>query len=438
MRISVIGLGYVGAVSAGCLVNDGHVVIGCDIDRTKLDLILSGRTPIIERRMQDLIANAVNSGRLQPTDDIGHAVHNTQLSFICVGTPSLPNGGQNLTAIRRTSEQLGQAMKSKHDFHLFVVRSTVLPSTVEGVVQPILEKHSGKNAGTDFGLCFQPEFLREGSSVWDYYHPPYTVVGVDTDRSAEMLREIFGHLPGEFVVTDVRTAEMLKYSCNAFHALKTAFANEVGRIAQALGVDSHAVMELLCKDRQLNISSAYLKPGFAFGGSCLPKDVKALLHVAKRKDVEIPMLSGILPSNTIHINHAIDIVLSTGMKSVGMIGLSFKDGTDDLRESPLVAMAERLIGKGLELKIYDPLVNVARLIGANRRYIEESIPHISSLMKPSCEEVIQNSDLLIVGLRDEPLMQSIYEHSRDDHIVVDLVNIPDRTRVRGTYYGICW
>jgi GDP-mannose 6-dehydrogenase len=438
MRISIFGLGYVGAVSAACLARDGHSVIGCDLDPVKLDLIRSGRTPIIERGMQELVAAGVDSGRLKVTDDADRAVADSDISFICVGTPASPNGSQSLDAIRRVFRRLGEALRPKTEFHTFVLRSTVIPGTVEDVIKPILEETSGKRAGTDFGLCFQPEFLREGSSIRDYDNPPLTLVGVDSDRAANVLRELFRHLPCKFVTTTVRTAEMMKYACNAFHALKITFANEIGRISQAFGVDPHAVMGLVCEDKQLNISTAYLKPGFAFGGSCLPKDLKALIYAARHHDVETPMLSGVLQSNAIHIEHAIEIVLNTQKKSIGMVGLSFKGGTDDLRESPLVGMAERFIGKGLDLKIHDPEVNVSRLVGANRRYIEQSIPHIASLMTSDCADVVRDRDIVVVGLRDEALLRSVYDHCNDDQIIVDLVNIPERDRLRGSYLGVCW
>jgi GDP-mannose 6-dehydrogenase len=438
MRISVFGLGYVGAVSAACLARDGHRVIGCDIDETKLELIRSGRTPIVEDGMPELIAAAHRSGRLTATDNPGHALQDSELSFVCVGTPSLRGGGQDLTALRRLSEQIGVALKGKPQFHVIVIRSTVLPGTTDELVKPVIETQSGKRAGVDFGLCFQPEFLREGSSIRDYDHPPYTVIGVDTERSARTLREVFGHLPGEFITTAVRTAEMLKYCCNAFHAVKITFANEIGRIGQSLGVDARAVMDLVCRDTRLNISPAYLKPGFAFGGSCLPKDLKALLHAARSRDGEVPMLTSLLPSNAVHLDHAVELVLGTRKRSVGLLGLSFKAGTDDLRDSPFVSMAERLIGKGLDLKIYDPAVNIARLMGANRRYIEETIPHVSSLMKGTSEEVIQQSDVIVVGLREQSIVENLYEHTREGHVIIDLVNVPERRHLKGTYYGVCW
>jgi GDP-mannose 6-dehydrogenase len=293
-------------------------------------------------------------------------------------------------------------------------------------------------AGRDFSLAFQPEFLREGTSINDYDHPPMTVIGTDDDYAEQMLRAVFGHLPCEFVRTSIRTAEMLKYACNTFHAVKVTFANEIGRISQAAGVDPHEVMRLLCVDRQLNISPAYLRPGFAFGGSCLPKDLKALLYLAKTRDVELPMLSNILPSNAAHIEHAVETVLASGRRSVGMIGLSFKSGTDDLRESPLVIMAERFIGKGLPLCIFDPSVNIARLIGANRRFIEESIPHIASLMTENLEELVQKSDVLVVAMKTPEVLAALQKYTREDQILLDIAVLPDRTASRAQYQGVCW
>ncbi len=438
MNISIFGLGYVGAVSLACLARDGHKVIGVDIDPSKLELIKSGQSPIIEEGMPELVAKVAASGNIEVTTDTASAVKNSEISFVCVGTPSQSNGSQNLSAIERISEQLGEALKGKKQFHTIVIRSTVVPGTVEKLIGPTIEKFSGKKNGQDFGLCFQPEFLREGSSIKDYDNPPLTVIGGGDERSIRSLRDLFGHLSADFVTTSVKSAEMLKTCCNVFHALKITFANEIGRLCQGLEVDSREVMDLICRDHQLNISKAYLKPGFAFGGSCLPKDTRALLYLAKHKDVSLPMLAGLMPSNELHVEHAIDVVLNSGKKSVGMIGLSFKSGTDDLRESPLVTMAERFIGKGLDLKIFDPEVNVARLLGANRRYIEESIPHISSLMKETCREVIEQSDVIVVGLNDKELMNRLYEYATDNHLILDLVDVPNPEKLSGNYVGVCW
>ena len=438
MRISIFGLGYVGAVSLACLARDGHSVIGVDIDQRKLDLLRQGRTPIIEAGMADLVAAVAASGRLQVTDDSSLAVHGSDLSFVCVGTPSRANGSQDLSALERLCVQVGEAIRTKVGHHVVVIRSTVVPGTVDGLVVPLIEAHSGKRCGVDFDVCFQPEFMREGSSIRDYDHPPYIVVGADSERAVGVLREVFGHLPCQFRVCDVRAAEMLKYCSNAFHAVKTTFANEVGRVCQSLGVDPHAVMDLVCADSLLNISPAYLRPGFAFGGSCLPKELRAFQHFAGRHDVAIPMLSAVLDSNRLHIEHAVETVLATGRRAVGLIGLSFKAGTDDLRESPLVVMAERFIGKGLQLRVYDPEVNISRLIGANRRYIEESIPHIASLMVQRCEELIDASEVLVVGLRSDPVLQALHERCRPDHFILDLVRLPDPNAILGEYRGVCW
>lgn len=438
MKISIFGLGYVGAVSLACLGRDGHEVTGVDIDQNKLGLIASGKSPIVEAGIIDLMRDVVASGRIHVTDSAKDAIEATDLSFVCVGTPSQPNGSQNLDALIRLSEQIGRALKSKNEHHTIVVRSTVQPGTVAKSVIPIIEKHSGKSAQKDFSVCFQPEFLREGCSVEDYDSPPMTVVGVVDPRAAEQLRELFGHLPCKFIETDIRTAETLKYACNTFHALKISFANEIGRICQALGSDSNRVMELLCEDKQLNISSVYLRPGFAFGGSCLPKDLRALLYLAKSHDVEVPMLAGMVPSNRLHVDHAAKMILERGERSIGMIGLSFKSGTDDLRESPLVDLVERLIGKGMNLKIYDPEVRVSQLMGANKRYIEEVVPHIGSLMCESVEEAMEGAAIVVVGLSGEELMSELYSHSREEQFFLDVTGVPEPTRLRGEYRGICW
>lgn len=438
MRISIFGLGYVGAVSLACLARDGHEVTGVDIDANKLDLIKSGKSPIVETGILDLMQDVVDSGRVSVTNEAQAAIDSTDLSFVCVGTPSRGNGSQNLDALTRLSEELGEALKTKQDPHTVVIRSTVQPGTVEEVVIPILERQSGKRAGTDFSVAFQPEFLREGSSVKDYDNPPMTVVGVHDDAAADQLETLFGHLPCKFIRTGIRTAETLKYACNAFHALKVSFANEIGRICQALGSDSLEVMALLCEDHQLNVSKAYLRPGFAFGGSCLPKDLRALLYLARSNDVDVPMLSELLPSNRIHVEHAADMILSRGVRDIGIVGLSFKSGTDDLRESPLVDLVERLIGKGMNLRIYDPEVRMSRLIGANKRYIEDVVPHIGTLLCDSVEEALADADVVIIGLSDEDVIAALYRHGRENQFFLDLVGIPEPSRLKGEYRGVCW
>jgi GDP-mannose 6-dehydrogenase len=437
MNVSIFGLGYVGAVSLACLSRDGHNVFGVDIDKSKLALIKAGKSPIVESGIMELVAEVVASGRVDVTDSATQAIQDSDVSFVCVGTPSLPNGDQDLRAIERLSQEIGSALKNKSASHSIVIRSTVQPGTVEGRVIPIIEEHSGKKAGKDFSVCFQPEFLREGSSIKDYDNPPMTVVGAQDPAAFEPLRELFGHLPCKFIETDIRTAETLKYACNTFHALKISFANEIGRICQALGSDSHRVMDLLCEDKQLNISRAYLRPGFAFGGSCLPKDLRALLYMAKRDDVDVPMLAALLPSNRIHVERALEMVLAQGQRSVGVIGLSFKSGTDDLRESPMVTLVEQMIGKGLNLKIYDPEVRVSQLIGANKRYIDESIPHIGNLMCETIEDAFEDTQIVIVGLNDKEIIEKIRELNRPDQFMLDLVGL-DKEGLRATCEGICW
>jgi GDP-mannose 6-dehydrogenase len=437
-RISIFGLGYVGAVSLACLARDGHQVVGCDIDKTKLDLIRARKSPILEEGIQELMRDVVASGRAVVTDDAVSAIADSELSFVCVGTPSAPNGSQDLTAILRLTEQIGAALRAKREFHTIVIRSTVQPGTLEEKIEPLLERSSGKRAGLEFGLCFQPEFLREGSSIRDYDHPPFTIVGGNCEAAIESVREVFAHLPARFLVTSVRVAEALKMSCNAFHALKITFANEIGRLSQALGIDSHEVMRLVCADTHLNISPAYLKPGFAFGGSCLPKDLRALTSIAKRHDLEVPMLASLLVSNRAHIDHAVARILKLGRPRVGMLGLSFKTGTDDLRESPLVLVAKQLIGEGCELRIFDPEVHLSRLLGANRSYIESNIPHLGSLLRANIEDMIDPSQAIIVGLQQPALNEALAARVRADQFVLDLVNLPNRADLRGRYEGVCW
>lgn len=438
MKISIMGLGYVGAVSLACLARDGHDLVGADVDQGKLDLIRSGNSPIVEDGINELMRSVVSSGRVQVTSSAGDAIAATDVSFVCVGTPGKPNGGQDLTAILKVAEQIGAALKAKTSFHVVVIRSTVEPGTVEPRIRESIEAASGKRSGEGFGLCFQPEFLREGSSIRDYDNPPFTVIGTSCMRSAEVLRQLFGHLPCEFVTTSIGTAEMVKYACNAFHALKVTFANEIGRLSQALSVDSHEVMQLVCMDKRLNISPAYLRPGFAFGGSCLPKDLKAMLHMAKVRDVNLPMLGSLLPSNRVHIDHALDIVLADGRRNVALLGLSFKTGTDDLRESPLVTMAERLIGKGMKLRIFDPSVSLARLRGANKRYIEESIPHISSLMVSNAREAVSGADIVVLGINDAQAIEACRHDLGEAQLLLDLVRAPAGFATNAQYRAVAW
>jgi GDP-mannose 6-dehydrogenase len=438
MDISIFGLGYVGAVSLACLARDGHRVTGVDIDPAKLDLIASGRTPVVEEGMVELMREVAASGRVHVTTDVRKAVRDSELSLICVGTPSASNGSQDQSAVLRLAADLGGAMQAKHGRHVFVYRSTLVPGTVEEVLRPIMERESGSRDGEHFDVCFQPEFLREGTSIRDYDHPPFTIVGANHDHPVERLRALFGHLPCEFHTTSVRAAEMMKLCSNNFHALKITFANETARLCHALGVDPFEVMDLMCKDTQLNISKAYLRPGYAFGGSCLPKDLRATLFMAKQRDVELPMLSGILPSNRFHVDQAVNAVLESGKRRVGMIGLSFKTGTDDLRESPTVTLAETLLGKGLSLRIYDPEVHLSRLLGANKRFIERHLPHIGNLIEPDLGQVVEQSDVLVAALSDRRAIAELRERVRRDQLLIDLVRVPEPASWPCTVRGLCW
>ena len=436
MKISIMGLGYVGAVSAGCLAKDGHEIIGVDPQQAKVDLINAGKTPIIEKDIGEMIERAVAEGRLRATADVQDAVRHTDLSLICVGTPSLGNGHIDLKYVRRVCEQIGQALRD-HPGHTVVVRSTMLPGTMRGVVIPALEAASGLKAGEDFGVCLNPEFLREGTAVHDYFHPPKTVIGELDRASGDVVAKIYGHLPGPVIRTDYETAEMVKYADNTWHALKVAFANEIGNVCKALRLDSHKLMEIFCQDTKLNLSPYYLKPGFAFGGSCLPKDVRALSYKAKLLDVKVPIIDAIIPSNDEQIERGIRAVMEKGEKKVGVLGFSFKAGTDDLRESPMVELVERLIGKGYDLRIYDSNVRMAAIHGANREYILNHIPHISKLMVGSIDEVIAHARTIVIGngsAEFRPVPRLLEEGQQ----VVDLVRIADTKSVEGVYDGICW
>lgn len=437
MRISIFGLGYVGAVSAGCLATEGHEVIGVDPNRTKVDLINRGQTPVIEKDIGEMIAAAVAAGRLRATTDVAEAVAASELSFICVGTPSQFNGNLDLSHVRKVCEEIGTALREKTDFHVVVARSTMLPGSMRTVVIPTLEEFSGRRAGVDFGVCSNPEFLREGTAVYDYRNPPKTVIGETDARAGEMLVELYKNLTAPLIRTDVETAEMVKYTDNAWHALKVAFANEIGNLCKALGIDGHRVMEIFCQDTKLNLSPYYLKPGFAFGGSCLPKDLRALTYKARALDLELPVLNAILPSNARQVARGIAMVAAQGRKKVGILGFAFKAGTDDLRESPLVELIETLIGRGYELRLYDRNVRLATLTGANRDYILNHIPHISRLMVGSMEEVLDFAETIVIGNGAEEF-RDVLARLKPGQTVVDLVRIAPLRSEAGRYDGICW
>jgi GDP-mannose 6-dehydrogenase len=437
LRVSVFGLGYVGTVSAGCLASDGLEVVGVDPVSTKVDLINRGQSPIIECGISDIIAASVKAGRLRATQDSAEAIRETDLSFVCVGTPSQANGNLDLRYIRRTCEQIGEAIRSKSARHTVVIRSTIMPGTMRTIVIPALEECSGKKAGHDFGICNNPEFLREGSAVEDFRSPPKIVIGELDKASGDMLAKLYEMLNAPLIRTDLETAEMVKYVDNSWHALKIGFANEIGNLCKAVTVDSHEVMKIFCLDRKLNLSAAYLLPGFAFGGSCLPKDLRALTYQAKIHDLELPILTSILPSNEIQIRQGLRLIMDNGHKRVGILGFSFKAGTDDLRESPVIELIERLLGKGHDLRIYDRNVNIASLVGANRDFILNRIPHISRLMVGDIDAVLEHAQTVVIGNRDTDF-ENVPGRLRDDQRLVDLVRISDKRSGNGSYSGICW
>jgi GDP-mannose 6-dehydrogenase len=437
MKLSVLGLGYVGAVSAGCLAQEGHEVVGVDPESSKVDLINAGRTPIIEKDIGQIIKRQVAAGRLSATTDVAAAVKQSDLSLICVGTPSRANGDIELKYVKRVCEQIGAALRNHQGAPVVVIRSTMLPGTMREVVIPALEASSGRRAGTDFGVCINPEFLREGTAVQDYYDPPKTVIGEFNRASGDLLASLYSGIPGPFIRTDIETAEMVKYADNAWHALKVGFANEIGNICKGLEVDSHRVMDIFCQDTKLNLAPYYLKPGFAFGGSCLPKDLRALLYKAKTLDVSLPILSAILPSNEQQIERGVRAVIDQGSRKVGILGFSFKAGTDDLRESPVVELTERLIGKGFDLRIYDKNVSLARLHGANRDYILNRIPHISRLMVSTVDEVLDHAGTIVIG-NAAPEFRDVPKRLTERQTIIDFVRVCDSRSVAGVYEGICW
>ena len=436
MRISIFGLGYVGAVCAGCLSSRGHEVVGVDISATKIDLINSGKSPIVEPGLEPLLEKGIRTGMLRGTTDFAAAVRDTEVSFICVGTPSKKNGDLELNYIESVCREIGYVLRDKTERHTVVVRSTVLPGTVKNVVIPILEDCSGKKAGVDFGVAVNPEFLRESTAIKDYDFPPMTVIGELDSQSGDLLQEIYQELDAPIIRKDIAVAEMIKYTCNVWHAAKVTFANEIGNIAKASGVDGREVMEVVCQDHKLNLSSYYMRPGFAFGGSCLPKDVRALTYRASQLDVEHPMLGAIMRSNVAQVQNAFDIIASHDKRKVALLGLSFKAGTDDLRESPLVELAEMLIGKGYELSIYDSNVEYARVYGANKEYIESKIPHVSSLLNSDFEQVIARSEIIVLGNGDEKF-RALAHNAPDGKQVVDLVGFMNAA-TRGGAEGSCW
>jgi GDP-mannose 6-dehydrogenase len=439
LSVSVFGLGYVGSVSAACFASMGHKVIGVDVSRAKVEMMGSGRTPIVEARMSEMVAQAHKAGLLQATTDATAAVLNSEVSFVCVGTPSLKNGKLDLSHIESVAREIGAAIRKKNSPHVFVLRSTVLAGTTETVVLPVLEKESGKKCGQDFTVCYNPEFMREGSAVVDFLNPPYTILGASDTNHLAPLRELYKDTPGTLYETTIPVAEMVKYFSNCYHAVKVGFANEMGTMCKHLGVDAHAVTKIFTSDTKLNISPAYLSPGFAFGGSCLPKDLRAITYKAKELDLKLPLLESLMPSNAEHVDRAVEMVLNTGKKKIAQLGLSFKAGTDDLRESPQVQLIKRLMGEGLEVKVWDEDVSLGRLAGSNRQYIEEVIPHIGSVLSADLEDVMRTAEVVILGNKSASKSQ-LAKVLRPEQIVIDLIHLDRTKRPEGakTYEGICW
>jgi GDP-mannose 6-dehydrogenase len=437
-QVSVFGLGYVGCVSAACFAREGFDVIGVDVAPAKVDLLNRGQATIVEQGIAELVSSMVKARRLRATQSVAEAVRDTDISLLCVGTPSRANGSLDLRYVERVATQIGEALATKAAPHTIVTRSTVLPGTAHQLVIPALERASGKQVGKDFFVASNPEFLREGTSIKDFYDPPFTLIGADDSETAARVSGLYHGIDAPVHITAVRVSEMVKYACNCYHGLKVGFANEIGNICKALGVDSHEVMRIFVEDRKLNVSPAYLKPGFAFGGSCLPKDLRAVAYRARELDIPTPILSATMESNRLQIERAHNMVLATGTRRVGILGLAFKAGTDDLRESPVVTLIEMLLGKGIELTIYDREVSRANLIGANREYLEREIPHIWSLMRESIDEVLSASETIVIG-NTSGEFRTITDRLRPEQMVVDLARaLRAEEMPAGKYQGICW
>ncbi|MEK1908107.1 MAG: UDP-glucose/GDP-mannose dehydrogenase family protein [Pseudomonas sp.] len=436
MRISIFGLGYVGAVCAGCLSARGHQIVGVDISALKIDLINSGKSPIVEPGLEELLQKGVSSGKLRGTLNVQQAVMDTDISFLAPPTPSKANGDLDVSYIEEVCEQIGKILPLKASRHTVVVRSTVLPGTLRNVVIPTLEKFSGLEAGKDFGVAVNPEFLRESTAIKDYDFPAMTVIGELDKTSGDLLEEIYSELDAPIIRKTIEVAEMIKYTCNVWHAAKVTFANEIGNIAKAVGVDGREVMDVICQDHKLNLSKYYMRPGFAFGGSCLPKDVRALSYRAGQLDLESPLISSLMLSNAAQVRKAYNLIASQGKRKVALLGLSFKSGTDDLRESPLVELAEMLIGKGFDLKIFDRNVEYARVHGANREYIESKIPHVSSLLRADLNQVVADADVIVLGNGDE-MFETLVQKVPPGKKVIDLVGFMRQTTT-SEMEGLCW
>jgi len=439
LSISIFGLGYVGSVTAACFASIGHRVTGVDVSRAKVEMLESGRSPIIEARMAELVAEARQTCRLHATTDSNAAVCDSEISFVCVGTPSLRSGKLDLRHVEQVAREIGGALREKKSHHVVVLRSTVLPGTTESLVVPVLESASGRRAGSDFTVAYNPEFMREGSAVADFFDPPHTILGARDPNHLAPLRELYKPVGGTSFETQIAVAEMVKYVSNVFHAVKVGFANEIGTLCKHLGVDTQAVTKVFTSDTKLNISPAYLSPGFAFGGSCLPKDLRALAYRARELDLSLPLLESIVPSNAAHVDRTVDAVLRTNKKKISVLGLSFKSGTDDLRESPQVHLIKRLLGEGCQIQVWDQDVSLGRLAGSNRQYIEEVIPHIGSLLSTDLEQMVRTAEVVIIGTKSVDGKQ-ISTYLRPEQEVIDLINLDSSRRPESpaSYQGVCW
>lgn len=438
MEISIFGLGYVGSVSAAILANKGHNVIGVDTNNTKVEMINAGKALIIEPGLSELTSTVVKNGNLRATTNVHEAIFASELSFICVGTPSQKNNSLDLRYVRRVSEEIGVALKEKRSFHIIAYRSTMFPGSMENIVIPTIEKFSGKKAGKDFSICFNPEFMKEGTAVNDFSNPPKNIVGANDSIAFRVLTELnYSCTNISTHCIDLKTAEFIKYCDNIWHALKVGFANEIGKVCKTLNIDSHVVMDLFCQDTKLNLSSYYLKPGFAFGGSCLPKDLRAFLYETRRMNIELPIINSIIPSNNLHIELALNMIMEQNNKNVGVLGFSFKENTDDLRESPVVTLIEHLLGKGYKLTLYDHNVAAAKLYGANREYILHHIPHIAELMVSSIDEVLNKANTILIGNKSQEFT-NILERLPASKVIIDLVRIQNNLPLIKEYNGICW
>jgi GDP-mannose 6-dehydrogenase len=435
MDVAVVGLGYVGAVTSACLADMGHTVVGVDVDRQKVDEIEAGRSPIVEPRLEELVAAGRKTDRLRVTTDLARALSTCDVVMVCVGTPARSDGTVNLEHVERVSAEMGRELARADKFVAVVYRSTVPPGTVDGQLRPVLERESSLRADDDFGVAMAPEFLREGSGVADFFEPPFIVAGVRDERTLAIVTELFAGLERPTHALSIEQAESLKYACNAFHALKITFANEIGRLLGAVG--ARDVMHVFCEDERLNISTAYLRPGFSFGGSCLPKDMRALTHLARVHDVDVPVLTGILQSNESHLRLAVRRILDAEAREVALLGLSFKPETDDLRESPYVDLAETLVGKGVRLRIYDPIVNPERLIGANRRYIESRLPHLQEMLVSTPEAALREARVAVVGTSDSNTIRALVA-ARPEHVLDVHGRLGTDAEALPGYEGIAW